>query len=113
MVTQGQAVVGPAPLFISGSQAVGQTFTAHQAGLQGLEIYLYPAQPRSGQVVLRLYAAQVGMPFYSQLLDQASISLSSITQSGWYRFDFGSRQGSNMQDYAFSLQVVGDGQVGQ
>ncbi len=112
IVTQGQAAASQPPLLISGSQAAGQTFTAYQAGLQGLEVYLQPAQPGSGQIVLRLYMPQVGAPFSGQLLDQATIPLPSVTQPGWYRFDFGSRQGSNMQDYAFSLQVVGDGQVG-
>jgi hypothetical protein len=112
VVTRAQEAVSPTPLLISASQAAGQTFTSHQAGLQGLEVFLQPSQPGTGQVVLRIYAPKVGAPFNDHLLAQASISLSSVAQPGWYRFDFEPRQGSNMQDYAFSLQVVGDGQVG-
>ena len=94
----GSAVLTP-------GETLAQTFTAREAGLQGLAVYLSPLEPGQGAIQLHLEQN----PLQGSQPITATIPLAKITQPGWVRFNFPPILSSSGQDYlaTFSLSSTG------
>ena len=86
---------------------LGQTLTAHYAGLEGLRIYLSPLEAGDGQIVLHLKSG----PGTADDIRSASLPLSQVDRAGYYAFDFTPLANSNRQDYYIELEVQGSGSL--
>lgn len=96
---------------------LGQTFTSHYAGLQGVALYLKPytapeaapgteAKP-TGRLHLSLYrSTQDNTP-----LAAAELALADLTGPGFYRFSFTTQPDSRHRDYYLELELQGSGAV--
>ncbi len=101
-----QPMAGSATPLLPGT-SLGQTFTAHEDGLNGIWIHLQPSSPLQGSLQLRLKKS----PQDSEFLASASIPLAQIEQPGWQRFIFAPIPNSARQDYYFSLRLDGSGEL--
>ena len=87
--------------------SLGQTFVAQHGGLNGLDIWLEPAQPADGWI--RLYLRSD--PQATTNIAVAELPLATVTTPGFYRFSFPPVPDShNRYLYAF-LDVEGAGAV--
>lgn len=86
---------------------IGQTFVARAPGLAGIDVFLAPATPGDGSIMLHLLAG----PHASASLASATLPLPSVTQPDFYGFDFPALPASAQQDYYLLLQVAGSGSV--
>ncbi len=87
--------------------SLGQTLTAHYAGLDSLHVYLSPLEPGDGQIVLHLKSGPQGV----EDISTATLPLPQVDQPGYYAFDFPPLADSNRQDYYAELEVQGTGKV--
>ena len=86
---------------------VGQTFVAHHAGLNGVEVWLEPGSGSQGELRFHLLVD----PHVEQAAATATLPLAQVTSPGFYRFSFPSLPDSHGRYcYAF-LELVGEGQV--
>jgi hypothetical protein len=106
-VGSGQPDTSQSALILTPGKTIGQTFTTHQAGLTGIEVYLRPQLAGDGQVFLKLFKG----PQDTQTVAEAHLDLHSNAAPDWYRFTFSALPGENAADFYFSLQFEGVGQV--
>ena len=86
-------------------QVVGQTFVPNYNGMSGIEVFVDPKDSAgsSGEIRLRL----ASFADRSHTLAEAALALREVNQPGFYRFQFPAVNGSNRQDYYFSLELLG------
>jgi hypothetical protein len=96
-------------LILQPGQTIGQTFTSHHAGLNGIELYLQPRSSGDGQLRLLLMHRSGDGAIDDFPVTSASVSIASVTKPGFYRFTFEPQTDSRMRDYFISLSVIGDG----
>ena len=87
--------------------SLGQTFTAHADGLQGIAVYLSPVE--TGQADIQLVLAK-NPPGNTRTIT-STIPLSEVQQAGWYHFDFPAIDGSSDQDYFAEFSLTGSGEL--
>lgn len=100
-------VVEAEAVALSAGDAWGQTFTARQAALSGIVLYLQPLTAGEGTLRLQLRAG----PPDSANLATAVLPLSSITAPGFYPVTFAPQLASPPADYYFTIEVMGSGAV--
>jgi len=84
---------------------VGQTFVAHERGLTGVQVFLQPEQPGTGQILLHLRSE----PKASEDIRTAILPIDQVQVAGFYLFNFEPLTQSRQQySYAF-LEFQGDG----
>lgn len=83
---------------------IGQTFVARHSGLNGVEIWLAPAQAGPGDLRLSLMAE----PADRNLLASAALPVASITGPGFYRFPLPLLPDSHSRYYYAVLEAEGD-----
>jgi len=95
----------PSALTLAAGKTLGQTFVARQAGLAGVEVFLYPGAAGEGQIVFHL------RPEAQSAEDLASDSfpLASISAPGYYRFTFSLQPNSRQRYYYAEWSVSGAG----
>ena len=102
MIGSGQSDHSQPPFELKAGETVGQTFTAHHAGLSGLEVYLVPGeQTAGGDVILHLQEK----PQSIQDIQTANLPAGGIDRPGFYRFTFTSQTDSYLKDYYLLLEV--------
>ena len=106
-VKDGQPSAASTNVILQDGQTVGQTLLAHDRGLQGIEIYLGPETPGSGEIQLHLRAD----PQSSTDLAVSVLAVQSITAPGWVRFTFPPQNDSRQKDYYLHLKIKGHGSV--
>ena len=106
-VKDGQPDTASTNIILQDGQTVGQTLLAHDRGLQGIEIYLGPETPGSGEIQLHLRAG----PQSSTDLAVSTLAVQSITAPGWVRFTFPPQNDSRQKDYYLHLKIKGHGSV--
>ncbi len=89
------------------TQSIGQTFTAHYDGLEGVVVYLEPAASGDGELVLHLRNS----PTDTSDLRVSRLPLRRVTKPDVYRFDFSPQVPSTQRDYYIFLEVQGAGAV--
>lgn len=89
------------------AHTVGQTFVAHHAGLDAIDVFLQPHAAATGEVVLHLYAG----PHTDASLATASISAADISQPAFYRFSLTPLPASRQHDYYMVLELAGTGRL--
>lgn len=104
-----QSLTNAGVLTIQANQSIGQTFTSHHAGLNGIEIYLLPRSPGDGQIQLQLIQRASDGAIDGKLVTSSNIHVASVTRPNFYKFAFETQTDSRMRDYFISLQVIGDG----
>ncbi len=83
---------------------VGQTFVAHHAGLNGIEVWLTPTRSGQGDLHLHLAADSTG----SSIIASATLPTAKIEGPGFYRFSFPPLQDSHSHYYYAVLELDGD-----
>jgi hypothetical protein len=99
----------PRPLSAGGQ--LGQSFVAHEGGLNGVQLYLSPGAPGAGSLELSLHAYPGAASPGAAALATASLPLSAITQPAYYTLAFPAQAGSRQQSYYIELTVQGAGSV--
>ncbi len=89
------------------SQPLGQTFKARHAGLRGIEVYITPGGPASGEIVLTVRSG----PGSTDEIASARLDAREITNPGYYPLLFPSIGGSHNQSYFIQLEMKGPGEV--
>jgi hypothetical protein len=89
------------------SRSLGQTFTPHENGLQGIAVYLSPIEAKQGDVRLRL---QENIQGVTEAIT-ATLPLVDVQQPGWYQFSFPEIDGSAKKDYYFELSLTDSGKL--
>ena len=102
---QGQTTITSLNTTLSNNQTVGQTLTSFQGGLAGLDIYLAPKQPGSGNIILSLRSTVNSKTD----ITYASLPITIITKPGFYHFSFPPLSNSYLTDYYVILKVTGSG----
>ncbi|MDP1547595.1 MAG: DUF1616 domain-containing protein [Anaerolineales bacterium] len=106
-VKDGQPATASTGVILQAGQTVGQTLLARDRGLQGIEIYLGPETPGSGEIQLHLRSD----PQSSTDLAVSVLAVQSITAPGWVRFTFPPQNDSRQKDYYLHLKIKGPGSV--
>lgn len=106
-VKDGQMVQGERGVPLQAGAPLGQTFTARDGGLEGIEVFLAPDLSGSGVIRLHLKAD----PSSSMDLSTASISVQAVNTPGFYSFGFAPQSDSLGRDYYLSLELEGNGRV--
>lgn len=83
---------------------VGQTFVARHSGLNGIEVWLAPAQAGQGNLRLSLMAE----PGDRNLLASVALPVASITRPGFYRFPLPLLRDSHSRYYYGVLELEGN-----
>jgi hypothetical protein len=92
---------------LKAGETLGQTFVARYRGLNGVEIFIQP----QGLGEDNLYFEVFQPDREGEKVDGSLLPLSSITSPGYQRFQFSPQDASNNQDYFFSLEMRGEGDV--
>lgn len=92
---------------LDAQNTLGQTLTAHYAGLDRLHFYLSPLEAGDGQIVLHLRTD----PQQADELRTASLPLAGVDQPGYYAFEFPPLADSTRRDYYAEIEVQGAGRV--
>jgi len=110
IIGSGQPLVGQPPIILNKSQSVGQTFTARQAGLQGIELYLTPV---SGDGAGAIHLTLMNNPLERKELTDAFLQLETIQYAGWQRIylDMSDDPDLPAGDYYFEAEIIGSGEV--
>lgn len=106
MVKDGQPLAAQSDIVLRARQTLGQTFTARDRGLNGIEVFLAPEASSAGMLRLHLRAS-------SQSADDitiATLDASTVTRAGFYRFTFAPQADSRGRDYYLQLELS-DGAV--
>lgn len=105
LIKDGQPGTTTATVALVPGETVGQTFTARDRGLNGVEVFLAPAETAAGEIRLHLRAdAQATTDLAAGTLDATA-----VTAPGFYRFDFAPQKNSRGQDYFLALEFPGSG----
>ena len=94
-----------ASILLQPGKSLGQTFTAHENGLQGIAVYLAPVEAGEGAVQLVLAK---NPPEDTQTIT-STIPLSEVQQAGWYQFNFPAIDSSSANDYFAALSLAPSG----
>ncbi len=94
-------------LLLENGSSLGQTLFSPYAGLQGIVLYLEPANAGSGILKLHLRTD----PQAASDLTTGSINLQSISTAKYYRIPFPSLSGSRKQDYYMFIEIDGGGSL--
>ena len=94
-------------MLLNSAQSLGQTFTARQAGLNGLELWLVPDAGGEGIIHLELF----DNPIDRNQLSKASLPASQVSQAGWHRIFFSPAPALPDRDYFLSITYTGTGSV--
>jgi hypothetical protein len=97
------ALLGAA--LLKSTHTIGQTFTAHYDGLNGINVYLNPLEAGDGQILLHLRAG----PAATDDLRTASLPVSQVDHPGDYTFNFPVLEDSNRKDYYLQYEIIGNG----
>jgi hypothetical protein len=89
---------------VSKNQEVGQTFTSWHDGLLAVDLFLKPADLKTGFLQIALSAS----PVDSRDIVTSQISLDRISTPGFYRFTFPPQDRSSRHDYYLKCRVVGE-----
>ena len=92
---------------VSKNQEVGQTFTSWHDGFLGIDLFLKPADLKTGFLQIALS----GSPLDSNDIVKSQIPLAQISNPGFYRFTFPLQDHSSLRDYYFKCRVVGEGRL--
>jgi hypothetical protein len=92
---------------LSPAYNLGQTFSAHYAGLKGVVLYLQPLEPGSGEIVLHLRRSPLDLTD----LRSAKLDLEEVADAGLYAFKFPPLRDSFNSDYYLQLELNGSGMV--
>lgn len=103
---EGRVEPGSAVILEAG-HPVGQTFVAHHAGLDGVEIWLEPGRDGEGEIRFSLRTD----PQATEDLVVVELPMTQIAAPGFYRFSFAPWRDSHSRYYYAVLQVTGDGMV--
>lgn len=108
IVKDGQPVQLAPGISLKTGQSVGQTFTARDRGLDGIDVFLTPAlAPASSETDIRLHLRASAETAAD--LATASLPAQAVTAPGFYRFSFPSRGDSQNRDYYMVLEYAGEG----
>jgi hypothetical protein len=103
-----QPAVGHTSVALAAGAPLGQTITALEGGLSGVEIYLAPGdEPAGGTLRLSLLSA----PEALEDLAAAELPAASINAPGFYRLEFPPQPGSARRGYYLLLQLDGPGEI--
>jgi hypothetical protein len=105
-VDQGRAELGTEVVLEAGCP-VGQTFVAHHAGLDGVEIWLEPSRDGKGEIRLSLRAD----PQAEEELATAVLPVARAATPRFHRFSFSPLHDSHSRYYYAVLELAGDGVV--
>ena len=105
--TRNEQPTHPEFIQLSNENRIGQSFLARFDGLQGISLYLKPAQDSSGDLNLDLYARKGDV----EPLDTAAIQISDMAGAGYYNFAFSPIPKSTAQDYYFEISYDGSGNI--
>ncbi|MCL4561047.1 MAG: hypothetical protein M1281_10570 [Chloroflexi bacterium] len=108
-VSAGQNLITDTNTTLGSGQSAGQTFTAAQSGLNGVELYLAPVSgaASAGKLVLHLRSG----PVESRDLVSSELPLTSVQNAGYYRFSFPVQTDSNQASYYLQVNLEGEGKV--
>ncbi len=99
MVQDGTVILSP-------GSPLGQTFTAHYDGLQGVWVYLdNPGSTGAGEIIFHLRAS----PQDAGDLRRSVLPAGRITRPAFYRFSFAPLEASNQSNYYALLELNGSG----
>jgi hypothetical protein len=90
----------PESTLLQNGQTAGQTFLSDYEGLDGIEIYLNPLGNSQGDLSLHLRESSTA----SSDLANSTLSASSLTNPGFYRFTFPPQNHSTHRDYYLILE---------
>ena len=105
--TRNEQPTHPEFIQLSDEKRIGQSFLARYDGLQGISLFLKPAQDSSGDLNLDVYERK-GDEFP---LDTVTIQSSDIAGTGYYNFTFSPIPKSTAQDYYFEISYAGSGNI--
>lgn len=105
IVKDGQPTGVEQSVILRAGESVGQTFTARDRGLNGIQIFLSPATAGTGTLQLHLRADSQS----SQDLAASAIDARTVTGPGFYRFEFSPQPNSRGHDYYLLLETTGSG----
>ncbi|MFN2235801.1 MAG: hypothetical protein ACK2U1_16370 [Anaerolineales bacterium] len=91
---------------LTGSNSIGQSFSARFDGLNGIEIYLNTPENDQGEIFVTLRENPD-----SENIGQVTIHLEDITQPGFFHFPFPVQANSNQHGYYLLLRVKGQGSL--
>jgi len=113
-VDQDQVRVAPAAsVTLEPDHPVGQTFVAHHAGLNGVEVWLEPGQAGPGEIRLHLRSdRQPNEDVATAVLTSTAWSPVETPAAGFYRFSFPPQHDSHGRYYYAFLELTGGKQVG-
>lgn len=106
-VNDGQPVTTPSSVILRLGETVGQTFTARDRGLNGVEVFLAPDATANGEIRLHLLANSQS----TTDIAMGTLSAQAVTTPGFYRFDFAPQSNSRQQDYYLVVDLQGGGSV--
>jgi len=96
-------------MLLQSDPAIGQTFTSHFAGLNGVELYMAPKAAGDGEARLTVWPRMADGAIGPSPVATATLPLNAVTRPGYYRFSFSPLPDSRMRDYFLSAQIEGDG----
>jgi hypothetical protein len=88
-------------------ESLGQTFTARFGGFTGIELFLKPGEQSIGTLTLKIYPG----PQANQVLSQATLLVEEVHAPAYYRFLFEPYSSSNNQDFYFTVDFQGEGNL--
>ncbi|MCX7841065.1 MAG: hypothetical protein N2559_16640, partial [Anaerolineae bacterium] len=101
LVKDGQPIVAQTDTLLRAGQTLGQTFTARDRGLNGIEVFLAPETSGTGVIRLRLRAS----PQSLDDLVTTTLDATTVTRPGFYRFAFTPQADSRGRDYYLLLEL--------
>ncbi|MDE3090745.1 MAG: hypothetical protein KGJ80_15325, partial [Chloroflexota bacterium] len=106
-VKDGQPTTNASTLVLQSGETVGQTFTARDRGLNGVEVFLSPDATAQGEIRLHLRADSQS----TKDISIATLAAQAVTAPGFYRFDFAPQSNSRGQDYFAAIELQGSGSL--
>jgi hypothetical protein len=104
-VKDGQPTTNASTVTLRSGETVGQTFTARDRGLNGVQVYISPDATTNGNVQLHLRANSQS----TTDIAMGTIAAQTVTAPGFYRFDFAPQRNSRQQDYYLTIEFLGGG----
>jgi hypothetical protein len=95
------------PITLTAGQNIGQTFTARQSGLIGIQLWLEPQTNGTGSIQLSLY----NDPQKHNLLATANLPVGSVLKPGWQTINFDKISDLQAGDYFMQLGIEGQGGI--
>ena len=88
-------------------KSLGQTFTAHFDGLQGISLYIQTDQP--GDSIIEISLKET--PESNTIISTSTRNLAEFNKNGYYVFPFEPQKGSNLSDYYMQIELSGPGSL--